>query len=115
MKGSQKLRIKYLKLKYGLSLLKIHEKYKKYIFRIIFYVSLIKNDKQKKEKKLIFLNHLLALDNVFSTKSEEQEVNRSFTPVHSAGYLILRNEFRSTQEIARQNIQVSFYIRSTGL
>ena len=38
----------------------------------------------------------------------------TFTPVHSAGYLILRNEFRSTQEIARQNIQVSFYIRSTG-
>jgi hypothetical protein len=27
----------------------------------------------------------------------------------------LRNEFRSTQEVARQNIQVSFYIRSTGL
>jgi hypothetical protein len=49
----------YLKLKYGLSLLKIHEKYKKYIFRIIFYASLIKNDKQtkKKEKKLTFLNH----------------------------------------------------------
>ena len=46
-----------------------------YIFRIIFYVSLIKNDKQKKEKKLQFLNHLLALDNVFNTKSEEQEVN----------------------------------------
>ena len=43
--------------------------------RNIFYVSLIKNDKQKKEKKLTFLNHLLALDNVFSTKSEEQEVN----------------------------------------
>ena len=40
------------------SLLKIHEKY---IFRIIFYVSLIKNDKQaKKEKKLTFLDHLLA-------------------------------------------------------
>jgi hypothetical protein len=39
----------------------------------------------------------------------------TFTPVHSAGYLILRNEFRSTQEVARQNIQVSFYIRSTGL
>ena len=38
----------------------------------------------------------------------------TFTPVHSAGYLILRNEFRSTQEVARQNIQVSFYIRSTG-
>jgi hypothetical protein len=39
----------------------------------------------------------------------------TFTPVHSAGYLILRNEFRSTQEVARRNIQVSFYIRSTGL
>jgi hypothetical protein len=37
----------------------------------------------------------------------------TFAPVHSAGYLILRNEFRSTQEVARQNIQVSFYIRST--
>jgi hypothetical protein len=36
----------------------------------------------------------------------------TFTPVHSAGYLILRNEFRSTHEVARQNIQVSFYIRS---
>ena len=64
--------MKYLKLKYGLSPLKIHEKCK---FRIIFYLSLIKNDKQKKEKKLTFLNHLLALDNVVSTKSEEQEVN----------------------------------------
>ena len=43
------------------SLLKIHQKYKKYIFRIILYTSLIKNDKQaKKEKKLTFLNHLLA-------------------------------------------------------
>ena len=31
-------------------------------------------NKQKKEKKLTFLNHLLALDNVFSTKSEEEEV-----------------------------------------
>jgi hypothetical protein len=63
MKSSQNIqRLKYLKLKYGLSLLKIHKKYKKYIFRIIFYVSLIQNDKQtnKKEKKLTFLNHLLA-------------------------------------------------------
>ena len=75
MKNIRNIRMKYLKLKYGLSLLKIHEKYKKYIFRIIFYVSLIKNDKQKKEKKLTFLNHLLALNNVFSKKSEEQEVN----------------------------------------
>jgi hypothetical protein len=39
----------------------------------------------------------------------------TLTPVHSAGYLILRNEFRSTQEVAWQKIQVSFYIRSTGL
>jgi hypothetical protein len=37
------------------------------------------------------------------------------TPVHSAGYILLHNEFRSTQVVARQNIQVSFYIRSTGL
>ena len=37
----------------------------------------------------------------------------TFTPVHSAGYIILRNELRPTQEVARQNIQVSFYIRST--
>ena len=50
-------------------------KYRNNIFRIIFYVSLIKNDKQKKEKKLTLLNHLLALDNVCSTKYEEQEVN----------------------------------------
>jgi hypothetical protein len=56
--------VKYLKLKYGLSLLKIHEKYKKYIFRIIFYVSLIKSDEQTKKGKEI---------NIF--KSEEQEVN----------------------------------------
>ena len=52
--------MKYLKLKYGLSLLKIHDKYKKYIFRIIFYVWLIKNDKQKKEKKLTFFFKSLA-------------------------------------------------------
>jgi hypothetical protein len=30
----------------------------------------------------------------------------TFTPVHSAVYLILRNELRSTQKVARQNIQV---------
>jgi hypothetical protein len=39
----------------------------------------------------------------------------TFTLVHSAGYLILRNEFKSKQEVASQNIQLSFYIRSTGL
>jgi hypothetical protein len=39
----------------------------------------------------------------------------TFTPVHSAGYLILRIELRCTQEVARQNIQVSFYIQSMGL
>ena len=60
-------------MKYGLSLLKIHEKYKKYIFRIIFYVSLIKNDKQTRKEINIFKS--LARSNVFSTKSEEQEVN----------------------------------------
>ena len=53
--------------------LKIHEKYKKYIFRIIFYVSLIKNDKQKKEKKLTFLNHLLALDNVLAQNPKNKK------------------------------------------
>ena len=68
--------MKYLKLKYGLSLLKIHEKYKKYIFRIIFYVSLIKNDTNKKKKgKEINIFKSLTRSNVFSTKSEEQEVN----------------------------------------
>ena len=67
--------MKYLKLKYGLSLLKIHEKYKKYIFRIIFYVSLIKNDTNKKKGKEINIFKSLARSNVFSTKSEEQEVN----------------------------------------
>ena len=30
---------------------------------------------KEKEMKLTFLNHLLAVDNVFSTKSKEQEVN----------------------------------------
>jgi hypothetical protein len=49
-----------IKLKYGLSLLKIHEKYKKYIFRIIFYVSLIKNDKQTKKGKEINIFKSLA-------------------------------------------------------
>jgi hypothetical protein len=39
--------------RYGLSLLKIHEKYKKYIFHIIFYASLINNDKQTKKGKEI--------------------------------------------------------------
>jgi hypothetical protein len=68
-------RIKYLKLKYGLLLLKIHEKYKKYIFCIIFSVSLIKNDKQTKKGKEINIFKSLARSNVFSTKSEEQEVN----------------------------------------
>ena len=69
------LKNKYSKLKYGLSLLKIYEKYKKYIFRIIFYVSLIKNDKQTKNGKEINIFKSLARSNVFSTKSEEQEVN----------------------------------------
>ena len=70
MKNIRNIRMKYLKLKYGLSLLKIHEQYKKYIFRIIFYVSLIKNDKQEKQKKLTFLNHLLALDKIRRTRSK---------------------------------------------
>ena len=68
-------RIKYLKLKYGLSLPKIQEKYKKYIFHIILYVSLIKNDKQTKKGKEINIFKSLTRSNVFSKKSEEQEVN----------------------------------------
>jgi hypothetical protein len=54
------------------------EKYQfneKYIFRIIFYVSLITNDKQTKKGKEINIFKSLARSNVFSTKSEEQEVN----------------------------------------
>ena len=58
-----------------LSLLKIHEKYQQYIFRIIFYVSLIKNDKQTKKGKKNNIFKSLARSNVFSAKSEEQEVN----------------------------------------
>jgi hypothetical protein len=58
-----------------LSLLKIHEKYQQYIFRIIFYASLITNDKQAKKGKEINIFKSLARSNVFSTKSEEQEVN----------------------------------------
>ena len=69
------LKIKYLKSKYGLSLLKIHDKYKKYIFRIIFYVSFITNDKQTKKRKEINIFKSLARSNVFSTQSEEQEVH----------------------------------------
>ena len=68
-------RIKYLKLKYGLSLLKIHEKYKKYIFRMIFYVSLIKNDTNKKRKRNWHFFKSLTRSNVFSTTSEEEEIN----------------------------------------
>ena len=55
-------------------LLKIHEEYKKYIFRIIFYVSLIKNDTSKKGKEINIFKSLTR-SNVFSIKSEEQEVN----------------------------------------
>ena len=73
--------MKYSKLKYGLSLLQKHEKYKKYIFRIIFYVSFIKNDKQTKKGKEINIFKSLARSNAFSTKSEEQEVNLEFLGV----------------------------------
>jgi hypothetical protein len=34
------------------------------------------------------------------------QVHCTFTPVHSAGYLILRNEFRFTQEVTRQEINI---------
>jgi hypothetical protein len=40
----------------------------------LFYVSLIKNDKQTKKGKEINIFKSLARSNVFSTKSEEQEV-----------------------------------------
>jgi hypothetical protein len=45
----------------------------KYIFRIIFYVSLIKNDTKKGKEINIFKS--IARSNVFSTKSDKQEVN----------------------------------------
>ena len=61
-------------MKYGLRLLKIQEKYQKYIFRILFNVSLIRNDKQTKKGKEINIFKSLARSNIFSTKSE-QEVN----------------------------------------
>ena len=78
-------------------------------------------------------NHILILNIVFFNKlrqiipeirSERRDLlififilktTGTFTPVHSAVYLILRNEYRFTQEVVRQNIQVSFYIRSTEL
>ena len=78
-------------------------------------------------------DHILILNILFFNKlrqiipeirSERQDLlififilKTTGTLVHSAGYLhvILRNEFRCTQEVARQNIQVSFYIRLTGL
>ena len=81
----------------------------------------------------VFSDHILILNILFFNKlrqiipevrSEMRDLlisifilktTGTFTPVHSAGYLILRNEFRSTHEVARQNIQVSFYIRSMGL
>jgi hypothetical protein len=78
---------------------------------IIFYVSLIKNDKQTKKGKEINIFKSLARSNFLAQNPK----NKKYTPVHSAGYLLLHSEFRSTQEVARQNIQVSFYIRSTGL
>ena len=74
------------------------------------------------------LDHILILNILFFNKlrqiipeirSERLDLLISIfilkTPVHSAGYILLHNEFRSTQVVARQNIQVSFYIRSTGL
>jgi hypothetical protein len=42
------------------------------------HVSLIKNDKQAKKGKEINIFKLLARSNVFSTKSEEQEVHLKF-------------------------------------
>jgi hypothetical protein len=74
-------------------------------------------NKQKKKKKLTFLNPLLAptflaqnhkLRQIIpEIRSERRDLlififilktTGTFRPVHSAGYLILRNEFRSTQD-----------------
>jgi hypothetical protein len=63
-------------------------------------------NKQKKEKKLTFLNHIRSerrdlLIFIFILKT-----TGTFTPVHSAGYLILRNEFRSTQEVGLSLLKI---------
>jgi hypothetical protein len=72
---------------------------------------------QKRKRNILFFNKLRQI--IPEVRSEMRDLlifffilktTGTFTPVHSAGYLILRNEFRSTQEIARQNTQVSFYM-----
>jgi hypothetical protein len=70
-------RIKYLKLKYGLSLPKIHEKYN---FRIIFYVSLIKNDKHEgMYKEYIQTTYTSQIDkNIIRT---ENKMKTNYLPV----------------------------------
>ena len=59
--------------------------------------------------KIVFFNKLRQV--IPETRSERRDLlififilktTGTFTPVHSAGYLILRNEFRSTHEVARQ-------------
>jgi hypothetical protein len=93
---------------------KIHEKYKKYILRFA-HQKWQTNKKRKRKEINIFKS--LARSNVFSTKSEEQEVHLVW-PNLCIFWLLFICLYRSwswTQEVARQNIQVSFYIRSTGL
>jgi hypothetical protein len=43
-------------------------------------------------------------------RSESGDLLIFISILKTTGYLLLRNEFRSTQEVARQNIQVSFYL-----
>ena len=89
---------------------------------LIFFIYFQKRDYHILILNILFFNKLRQI--IPEIRSERQDLlifnfilktTGTFTPVHSAGYLILRNEFRSTQEVDRQNIQVSFYIRSTGL
>ena len=103
------------------------EKYISYIFHVEKYICYIFHVFSEARDHILILNILFfnkLRQIILEVRSEMWDLlififilktTCTFTPVHSAGYLILRNVFRSTQEIARQNIQVSFYIRSTGL
>ena len=89
------------------------------------YISYIFQEFPEARNHILILNILFfnKLRQIIPVRSEMRDLlififipktTGTFTPVHSAGYLLLRIEFRSTHEVARQNIQVSFYIRSTG-
>ena len=77
---------------------------------MIFYQNMpnLHNRNKSAERKISYIQTCFIFIFILKTTG-------TFTPVHSAGYLILHNELRSTQEVARQNIQVSFYIRCTRL